>query len=86
MKIEDVRSTAFAMPLTSPSFPRGPYRFIDREYLVITYRTDPAALDARGARAAQGRGAAGALSVHPHAGFQRLRRVRGVGAGDPRHL
>jgi acetoacetate decarboxylase len=33
------------MPLTSPSFPRGPYRFINREYLVITYRTDPAALD-----------------------------------------
>ncbi len=45
MKIEDVKRTAFAMPLTSPSFPRGPYRFIDREYLVITYRTDPAALE-----------------------------------------
>ena len=34
------------MPLTSPSFPPGPYRFVDREYLVITYRTDPAALAA----------------------------------------
>ena len=45
MKIEDVKRTAFAMPLTSPSFPRGPYRFVDREYLVITYRTDPAALE-----------------------------------------
>jgi acetoacetate decarboxylase len=44
VKKEDVKRTAFAMPLTSPSFPRGPYRFIDREYLVITYRTDPAAL------------------------------------------
>ncbi|WP_457825184.1 acetoacetate decarboxylase family protein, partial [Staphylococcus aureus] len=28
------------MPFTSPAFPRGPYRFNDREYLVITYRTD----------------------------------------------
>ena len=46
MKVEDVPRNAFAMPLTSPSFPRGPYRFIDREYLVITYRTDPQALEA----------------------------------------
>lgn len=46
MKIEDVRKRAFAMPLTSPAFPCGPYRFVDREYLIITYRTDAAALDA----------------------------------------
>ena len=46
MKIEDVRKLAFAMPLTSPAFPPGPYRFIDREYLMVTYRTDPAALEA----------------------------------------
>src|SRR4029077_4104505 len=32
-------------PLTSPAFPPGPYRFINREYLIITYRTDPAALE-----------------------------------------
>ena len=32
------------MPLASPSYPPGPYRFIDREYLIITYRTDPKAL------------------------------------------
>jgi acetoacetate decarboxylase len=37
----DVKERAFAMPLTSPAFPRGPYRFIDREFLIITYRTDP---------------------------------------------
>lgn len=43
---EAVREQAFAMPLTSPSYPRGPYRFIDREYLIITYRTDPQALRA----------------------------------------
>jgi acetoacetate decarboxylase len=41
MKIEDVRRQAFAMPLTSPAFPIGPYRFYHREFLIITYRTDP---------------------------------------------
>ena len=46
MKQDDVRSTAFAMPFTNPSYPRGPYRFINREYLIITYRTDPDALRA----------------------------------------
>src|SRR3979409_2335328 len=43
MKIDDVRRTAYSMPLTSPSFPPGPYRFFNREFFVITYRTDPAA-------------------------------------------
>lgn len=46
MNADDVRRSAFAMPLTSPSYPRGPYRFVDREFLVISYRTDPAALAA----------------------------------------
>src|SRR5258708_38472294 len=32
------------MPLTSPASPPGPYRFVNREYLIITYRTDPAML------------------------------------------
>ncbi len=44
MNEQDVRKLAFAMPLTSPSYPRGPYRFIDREFLTITYRTDMEAL------------------------------------------
>ena len=44
MKASEVRERAFAMPLTSPAFPMGPYRFVDREYLIITYRTDPAKL------------------------------------------
>ena len=44
MKIDDVKRTAFAMPLTSPSYPPGPYRFINREFFIITYRTDPEAL------------------------------------------
>jgi acetoacetate decarboxylase len=41
MKESEVRERAFAMPLTSPAYPIGPYRFIDREFLIITYRTDP---------------------------------------------
>ena len=44
MNIADVKANAFAMPLTSPAFPRGPYRFSQREYLIITYRTDADAL------------------------------------------
>jgi Acetoacetate decarboxylase (ADC) len=46
MKINDVRRAAYAMPLTNPAFPRGPYRFFDREYLIVTYRTDEDALRA----------------------------------------
>jgi acetoacetate decarboxylase len=45
MKSEDVRNTAFAMPLCSPPYPIGPYRFVDREYMIITYRTDREALE-----------------------------------------
>jgi acetoacetate decarboxylase len=45
MKIADVKKRAYAMPLTSPAFPPGPYRFIDREYLIIAYRTDREALE-----------------------------------------
>jgi acetoacetate decarboxylase len=40
MKESDVRKRAFAMPLTSPAYPPGPYRFVNREFLIITYRTD----------------------------------------------
>jgi acetoacetate decarboxylase len=40
MKEADVRARAYAMPLTNPAYPPGPYRFNDREFLIITYRTD----------------------------------------------
>ena len=46
MNIADVKRNAFAMPLTSPAFPRGPYRFVNREFLIVTYRTDMDALRA----------------------------------------
>jgi acetoacetate decarboxylase len=41
MKAREVREAAFAMPHHRPSYPVGPYRFVDREYFIITYRTDP---------------------------------------------
>jgi len=46
MNIDDVKRNAFAMPLTSPAFPPGPYRFVNREFLIVTYRTDIDALRA----------------------------------------
>ncbi|MCC7281300.1 MAG: acetoacetate decarboxylase [Acetobacteraceae bacterium] len=46
MKISEINARAWAMPLTSPIYPRGPYRFVNREFLVISYRTDPALLEA----------------------------------------
>ncbi|MGB2815761.1 MAG: acetoacetate decarboxylase [Burkholderiaceae bacterium] len=46
MREAEVLERAFAMPLTSPAYPPGPYRFVDREFFIITYRTDPDALRA----------------------------------------
>jgi acetoacetate decarboxylase len=41
MKLAEVRREAFAMPLNDPAYPPGPYKFYNREFVVITYRTDP---------------------------------------------
>jgi acetoacetate decarboxylase len=46
MREKEILERAFAMPLTNPAYPPGPYRFVNREYLIITYRTDPAKLRA----------------------------------------
>lgn len=46
MNIEEVKRNAFAMPLTSPAFPPRPYRFVNREFFTVTYRTDLDALRA----------------------------------------
>jgi len=43
MKLADVRNNAFAMPLNDPAYPRGPYKFYNREFVVITYRNRPRA-------------------------------------------
>jgi acetoacetate decarboxylase len=37
---------ASSMPLVSPSYPKGPYRFVGREYLLIHYESDPDAIRA----------------------------------------
>src|ERR1035437_51258 len=41
MKADDIRKNAFCMPFANPAYPRGPYRFYNREFMVISYRTDP---------------------------------------------
>ena len=47
MKEADVREDGPSpCRLTSPAYPIGPYRFVNREYLIITYRTDPEKLRA----------------------------------------
>lgn len=40
MNEREIRERAFSMPLTAPAYPPGPYRFVDREYLIVTYRTN----------------------------------------------
>ena len=44
MTEDEIRKNAFAMPIDNPAYPPGPYLFVNREYLIITYRTDPDAL------------------------------------------
>lgn len=44
MTEDEVRQNGFAMPMHNPAYPSGPYRFVDREFLIITYRTDPVLL------------------------------------------
>lgn len=41
MRAKDVVALP-SMPAASPSYPAGPYKFVHREYLVITYETEPA--------------------------------------------
>ena len=40
MRKEDILKLP-SMPAAGPSYPAGPYRFIHREFMVITYETDP---------------------------------------------
>ncbi|QFY44764.1 acetoacetate decarboxylase [Candidatus Methylospira mobilis] len=43
MKIAEILKQP-SMPIASPSYPHGPYRFVNREYLIITYESDPEAI------------------------------------------
>lgn len=46
MDISWIRDCAFAMPVHSPAYPVPPYRFLNREYFIISYETDPEAVHA----------------------------------------
>ena len=46
MRKEDVLKLP-SMPAAGPSYPAGPYRFINREYMIITYETDAQAIRAQ---------------------------------------
>jgi acetoacetate decarboxylase len=81
MTLEDVRKAAFAMPLTSPSYPVGPYRFSDREYMIISYRTNREALERIAPEPLEFIEAVVRYEVHPDAeqhGLWHLRRIRGT--------
>ena len=43
MKIEEILQQP-SMPIAGPSYPAGPYRFVDREYLIVSYLSDPQAI------------------------------------------
>lgn len=43
MKKSDVLALP-SMPLQSPTYPRGPYKFFNRQYMIVSYRTDPSAI------------------------------------------
>ena len=76
MDITTVKKTAFAMPLTSPAFPVGPYRFLQREYFIITYRTDPEKLRALVPEPLQ------IDPEHPYVHYEFIRMPDSTGFGD----
>jgi acetoacetate decarboxylase len=43
MKIDQILRKP-AMPAASPSYPRGPYRFVDREYMIVVYESESDAI------------------------------------------
>ena len=74
MHERDVQNRAFTMPLTAPAFPPGPYRFVNREYLIVTYRTNIDRLRAL---------VPAPLEIHePHVKFEFIRMPDSTGFGD----
>ena len=45
MNREQILATP-SMPLASPSYPHGPFRFVNREYFIVAYESDPEAIRA----------------------------------------
>jgi hypothetical protein len=68
MKESEVRSRAFAMPLTNPAYPIGPYRFYNREYLITPIQIRSATVQHRRHGGVNGRERVGVK------GFSRRRR------------
>ena len=79
MKIASILNQS-SMPIASPSYPCGPYRFIDREYFTVAYESDPEAIREAVPESLDPDGSHTVLyRVHPYAGqfgFWRLYRVR----------
>ncbi len=46
MQLNQIRSDSFAMPAHRPAYPRPPFRFLRREYLILSYESDPDAIAA----------------------------------------
>ena len=44
MDVKTLVDTAYSMPICRPVFHNGPARFVNREFMMITYRSDPAAV------------------------------------------
>lgn len=38
--LDEIRKNAFAMPVHNPAYPRPPFRFLNREYFIVSYETD----------------------------------------------
>jgi hypothetical protein len=38
--LDEIRKNAFAMPVHNRAIPRPPFRFLNREYFIISYKTD----------------------------------------------
>ena len=84
MKESEVQARAFAMPLTSPAYPIGPYRFVNREFLIIAL-PDRSAEIARACATSPCRSTSRLVKfeIHSHAGFDRLRRLHESGQVIP---
>ena len=83
MKLSDVRGKAFAMPLHNPSYPRPPYKFYNREFINIVYRTDIELVRELVPEPLEVIGDTVTYEFIRMPDFDRLRRLYRNGAGDP---
>jgi acetoacetate decarboxylase len=74
MKIDRIRAECFAMPAHRPAYARPPFRFSNREYLILSYESDA---DAVAAAVPEPLRPAGAL-VH----YEFIRMPDSTGFGD----